>query len=105
MSTLQELATKALEQAIAMNKSAEQKEWDKLEQVQTQHSALIQEINAADIPTADQDIIREMLLQVQALNSSTSELAGLFQDDLIEAQKNHKKAAKMQQALSDLKIE
>ncbi|WP_415900038.1 hypothetical protein [Neptuniibacter sp. QD48_11] len=105
MSTLQELATQALEQAIAMNKFAESKEWDQLEQLQTQHSALIQKINTAEIPTDNQDIIRDMLIQVQELNSSTSELAGLFQDELIEAQKTQKKVVKMQKALNDLKID
>lgn len=104
MSTLKEFAVQALEQAINMNKLAEEKEWDKLEQLQIQHSALVEKVVAADVPDEGQDTIQEMLLQVQALNTSTSEIAKLHQVELVKTQKTQKKANKMQKALHDLNI-
>lgn len=103
MSVLIKLAEQALQQAEQMNSAAKDSDWDKVGEIQAQHSELVSKIAIAEVSPEQVEELRKALLRIRKLNSETETLAADIKEGLVREKKTMNKASKMQKALDAFK--
>ena len=101
-SLLDALAT-ALEQSERMLELAKEDEWDKVEEIQKQHSILIAELVSTNFEGTDIKQVRTAIENIQALDQQTEALAQIRKEQIVKEKQQQDKADKMKKAFGAFK--
>ena len=103
MDSLMDALATALEQSEQMLELAQEGEWDKVEEIQKQHSSLIAELVSTNFEGTDIKQVRTAIENIQALDQQTEVLAQIRKEQIVKEKQQQDKADKMKKAFGAFK--
>ncbi|EAR60086.1 flagellar protein FliT [Neptuniibacter caesariensis] len=103
MKSVKERLATAIQQSEQMLELAREEEWDKVEEIQKQHSTLITDLASANFEENDIHDARKAIENIQKLDQQTEALAQIRKEQIVKEKQQQDKADKMKKAFGAFK--